>query len=870
MADSRQRTTWGSRFRFAVRALGLSGVAAVAVGGGLALAAFPPLDLTSWATLQTLPDVTASAAKGAHGELAKVAALLLAGGLAAVAVALVVEALGGLLLGVGRRTAAGTTATVGVVAAVALLLMVNVYSATHYGRFDVTRDQRFTLPPELATELGKLRASAPTTIVVHQTHNFGPLTPTRDSYTKAAEEKVTEKVRDLVDRFREFGPQFNVVVLDTEAFEYDEELKKLTKDAPELGAALKATAENSIFFHANKRVQRLAFNEFLQLDKVASRDADGGRANLVLLPQGIDTFARRVLAVQERRPKAAVCVVHELLTTGAEDPDNRFTLVGLKKSLTAQGFDVVDIVLKKGWNSARSLADLKPAADTREESALERLEGELEDADAEAASARAEVAQYEAIQGVVEKVRGKPWEERKLLYQRLTRAAVPEDREGELLALLDRRLKRARDELDEAAKKKTAAEAKLAEALKDERPLQGRRMTDVAAKLTRQLADVDLLVVPRYTTEDAMKGQGVEASLHALSKEQAKVVKEFMKSGKPVLACLGPITPQVTPAPGAPPDEFDKEFAKEIAGGADEFEKMLAERGIELGRSVILFDGETRALTRGDQFGGGPARVPAVAVGAPDAPHPNPVAAAFRLSGRTAEPVADEDARGPKQKFELQLRAVRPIALAPEWQARQPFAGEIMFTASESWSELQPYPRFGRRQDGSRVPVYTPKYEPVGLDDPKKGTRDEERRGPFPIGVAVENKIPAAWVNEDYERQEAAAALLTPFDGTLAAGLTVAANTVERPTQRTVVFGSGHLFGGKDLPPAQEKLLLHSVNWLTGREDRLPRAELPAWQYPRVAMSDTERTLWRFGTAAGLPLVAAYTGLLAMMRRRMR
>ncbi len=415
-------------------------------------------------------------------------------------------------------------------------------------------------------------------------------------------------------------------------------------------------------------MQRLAFNEFLQLDKSASREADGGRANLVLLPQGIDTFARRVLAVQERRPKVAVCVVHELLTTGAEDPDNRYTLAGLKRSLAAQGFDVVDVVLKKGWNSARSLSDLKPAADTREESALERLEGELEDADAEAASARAEVAQFEAVLGVVEKVKGKPWEERRTLYQRLTRAAITEDREPELLALLDRRLKRAKDELDDAAKKKVAAEAKLAEAMKDERPLQDRRTADVAAKFTRQLADVDLLVVPRYTTEDAMKGPSVEASLHALSKEQAKVVKEFMKSGKPVLACLGPITPQVTTAPGSPPEEFDKEFAKEIAGGADEFEKMLAERGVELGRSVVLFDGETRAITRGDQFGGGPAGVPAVAVGAADTPgalRPNPVAAAFRLSGRTAEPVAEDAARGPRQKFELRLRAVRPVAVAP-------------------------------------------------------------------------------------------------------------------------------------------------------------------------------------------------------------
>jgi uncharacterized membrane protein len=317
MSDTRQRTTWGSRFRFLVRAIGLTGTAAVVVGVVLAVPTFPPVDLSAWAGWESLPDVLRNATEGACGELGRVAAWLIAGGTAAVAVALVVEVLGALLLGVGRRTAAGTSATLGVAAALVLLAVVNLYSGTHYGRYDCTRDKRFTLPPDLAAEFGALRANTPTTIVVHQTHNFGPLMPNRDSYTKAAEAEVTAKVRDLVDQFREFGPQFRVAVLDTEAFEYADQRQALTADAPELLAALEAAPENSIFFHANKRVQRLTFNEFMQLDRTASREADGGRANLVLLPQGTDTFARRILAVQERRPKVAVCVVHELLTTGS-------------------------------------------------------------------------------------------------------------------------------------------------------------------------------------------------------------------------------------------------------------------------------------------------------------------------------------------------------------------------------------------------------------------------------------------------------------------------------------------------------------------------------------------------------------------------
>ena len=53
----------------------------------------------------------------------------------------------------------------------------------------------------------------------HLAH-FGPLMARRNSFTKATETEVTAKVGDLVELFRAFGPQFKVVVLDTEAFEY--------------------------------------------------------------------------------------------------------------------------------------------------------------------------------------------------------------------------------------------------------------------------------------------------------------------------------------------------------------------------------------------------------------------------------------------------------------------------------------------------------------------------------------------------------------------------------------------------------------------------------------------------------------------------
>jgi hypothetical protein len=281
-----------------------------------------------------------------------------------------------------------------------------------------------------------------------------------------------------------------------------------------------------------------------------------------------------------------------------------------------------------------------------------------------------------------------------------------------------------------------------------------------------------------------------------------------------------------------------------------------------MGNSLILFDGETRSLTA-DQFGNNPADVPPLVVAEAPAPEtrllPNPVAAALRLTARTAE-----------SNLDIKLKALRPVSLAPGWQRQQRFAAEILSTVPETWNDLQPFPIVGRRRDGARVLVYTPKYEPVGLGDPKKGSRDEERRGPFTVAVAVESPIPVEWVKEDFDRQRAAAALFLPFDGLFTVGLTLAAERIERPTQRTIVIGSGTVFTGKELSPGPEKLLVHSVNWLTGRDDRLPRADVTPWHYPRVALTESERNLWRWGGWFGPPLAVAYLGLIVMLIRRMR
>lgn len=868
MVDTRLRTTWRTRFRFLVRAAGLTGVLGIAGGLAMGSAEAPSSANSLTAAWHHALETIRTTLEGGGRTYTQTAVWLLLGGLIAVVIAVLVELFGALLLVTRRRTVSSATAAVGTVAVVALLIFINAYSFTHHVRYDLTRNKQFSLAPDLVERLRTLRSDLPTTIVVLQKHKiFGTLSDDRDAFTKAAEEKVTEKVKDLVDLFHELGPRFNVVVLDTEAFGFRRQLADLTRDAPELRDAIRSAPENSILFHANKHVQRLSFNEFLQLDKTASEAANGGRANLVLLPQGTENFAGRVLAVQERRPKVAVCVVHELLTTEfAEGRGRMYTLAGLRRTLTEYGYDVIDVVLKKNWASAGSLNELKPAADTREESKLERLEGELVTAEAEQTAARDESRIFEEILRRFAEVRGRPWAERSALYRKTLRVVVTEELEPEFLASVARSAERANQVLEEARKERRTAEERVREAMDDERLLEDRRIADVKEKFTRVLQDVDLLIVPRFTVEDATEGSDVPPALHVLSKEQVEVVRDFMAKGKPVLACLGPITPSLTPRPGESPEEFKGRVRAALAEAADGFENLIAERGIELGRDLVLYDGESRAFAArraGKQFGGGvPTDIPPLNLAERPGSlrvEPNPIAQASHLTTRSVD-----------QKLELRLRALRPVYLAPERQSSLPFAAEFTFTSPESWNEFRPFIQMRPQPDGTVTVTDVPRYDPTGLDDPTRGTRDEERRGPFPVGVAIESRIPATWIDEEYARENALAAALVPVDSLLAAGLAVAANKVDRPKQRLVVFGSGNLFSGPRLEPAQERLLLHTVNWLTGREKRLPRADQSAWSFPRVTMTSREHNLWRLGTAVALPLAAVYLGLMVTMVRRLR
>src|SRR5262249_29906601 len=195
---------WAARLHFLVRFLGLTGFVVAATGLVIAL-------------VQNLgPDAFLPALEGDNSDLvAQLAAYFLAVGGGLLLLLLLVEALVALTVVAGRRSVFGFNATLQVAIAIALVVGVNVFSFKqgHYVRKDWTRDGKFTLPATVRDQLSQLQGE--TTIVVYKQHKaFSGVADTTDAFETAAEEKVVEKVQDLVEQFRELGPRFKVVVLD--------------------------------------------------------------------------------------------------------------------------------------------------------------------------------------------------------------------------------------------------------------------------------------------------------------------------------------------------------------------------------------------------------------------------------------------------------------------------------------------------------------------------------------------------------------------------------------------------------------------------------------------------------------------------------
>lgn len=811
-----------SRLHFLIRFLGLTGLLAAGVGGVLGALhnLWPGVESAwreSWRALGSKAQTLLT--EGAGDTVATFAVYLVAVGGAAALLALLVELVGGVFLAAGRRSAFGLNAALQCLLAVALLVGVNLYSFQHYRRLDWTRAAQFTLPEPVQDELRQLRGD--TTVLVYLMHkSTGPLSDKVDAYEDAAARKVVEKVRDLVDQLREFGGHFRVEVLDRKEEDFDRRLAQLTADNPLLRDGIEAAPENSIFFAGQDRVQRLSFSEFYRLDKTASLEDNDKRGNLVLLNQGVRPFANRVLGIEEKRPRIGVAVVHERLTT--EWPAD-IGLKGLKKSLTAYGFDVRDIMLKK-WSR---FAPPEPGVYTFDEFKFERLEEDLAGLEALIKNQEREIEDSLALI--------KLWESSTLdeLTKKYARALaqagvkrVTEDVRKRNLIGFKQTLAIERFELDQMRQARDVA-AKEKSALNVDSTAELRRITDLKARLGRTLADCDLLIIPRLTLLDVVAEDRIPPQLYRLDDAQVDAIKEFLKAGKPVLACFGPTNED---AQGRfRPDPTD--------GDTDKLEQLLGELGIRFGKQTILFTTENKAFSEqraGLLIPGANIELPPVSfdwmpgAGLPQqlvptaAGTPNPIREGMRITARSTT-----------RKLDLPIRHPRPVYFDPGAGAKPKVEAEFMMTDRDSWNEAKPFP--------SRE--YTPRYEPTKDDDPAKGTLDEERRGPFPIGVAVETAVPTAWYDKD---------------------------DTKPTTVRVAAIGHGGVFTGIEMKPAAEQLLLHTCNWLLGRGDRLPSAESVTWKYPRVELDDREQQLWSLGTRLGLPVLFAYLGLVVLLVRRLR
>lgn len=878
--DTRQYLGWAARFRLFARVLGLTGLFAFLVASFIL------------AAIGTEPSANGvrNALTGSGNQTQQITALVAVGGLLLAILVLLLEFItwAG---GSGQRSATGANAAFQTILALAVFVGINVLAFNYFKRWDLTRDKEFTLPVPVADELRKLDGK--TTIVVLQQHKtFGQLSPKPDIYDYAAERKVVDKVHDLVDQFRLLGPQFHVVTFDVEAIGYEQKLEEETAKRPGLKEAIAAAPENSIFFYPDDRVEtlkpdearrraasdsrvrtqvdpkdpevvraysgnipRLSFNEFYQLDKSASKAEEIGpdgqpRGNLVLRPQGVEAFARRVLAIQEKRPRVGLVIIHEALATNvSEGWQEQYTSHGLRRSLEDHGFEVVDILAKK-WKRGEEPA---AAAYNLDETQFERREAELESIEEDIRSIRDNREKALAFY--------KLFKESSLedLNRRFPRRNIDEEFRQRQLKAVDSAVKQMDERVVDLEKDRTETEAKLKELMRNERAFEDRRVSDVKAKLTRLASTCDLLIIPRHTLINTTEEQFITPSLFRLSPAQVEVVKDFMKQGKPVLACIGPNIEPNSPSSGEP---------------LDDFEKLLGDRGVELGRQAIVFDAESKSFAArraGDMLGGTPIEIPSVTF--PESPagkKANPIAAAMQATSRSAD-----------QRLELRVRHPRPIYLAPGIGERLAFASDFMSTSPASWNEEQP---FGSQRPvgGGLVAITPPRFEATPFDDPKKGTRDEERRGPFAIAVAIESSMPVDWYETEYADNRKAATIAMPLDGGLLAACLSARASVDqdkttkeivpqtkRATGRLVVIGQGGLFSGKQLSPAHEQLLLHTCNWLLKRDDRLPRTD-EEWKYPRVQRDERDSFLWKWGPFLGLPLLFLYLGLLVWIVRRVR
>lgn len=859
-----------SRLHFVLRFLGLTGATCAAVG----LALLQPAAFNDVYAPVTDPAAALHAQIGGH---------LFVWGAGVAVLALLFELIGAVGRAAGQRSAFGFNAIVQVALAVVLLVVVNLVSTGYKlpslrpylgkwwqldgynARVDLTRDKTFTLPDDLKKELEKLDPDSRTTVIVYLRHKpFSGINDKPDRYDFAAERKVVEKVKDLVELLREAGPRFEVEVLNVDAEGYDARVNRLTKDDPALRKAIDAAPENTIFIVAKDPAnagktfaQQMSFNELYQLDRVASKEANGGRGNLVLLGQGdgrgARPFVQRILAVQQRRPRVGLLVVHDVLTTESNQPE--FSAAGLKKSLQANGYDVHDVVIKKGWGGR---GPLQATADTYEESRLDRIDRSLERLPREIALLEKAIKSQEKDHEEALELKGD--ELRVKITQMLLRYLGPS-------ALSEYPTLRAAVEAlngtlvrNKALLKSKSSEQERLQQEKARMDLdriwEGRQLIDARAKLEHATRDCDLLLVPRLTRISAT-GQMVPARLHHVTPEQAEVVREFLKAGKPVLACLGPVNDPDQSSPAPPAD------------GPDKFEELLGELGFWLSNHTVLFSSDAESLTqRADEGFRNDQKVetPPIDFDVPTRSGYGPLRAG---DDRLANPLRRSlrvTSRNLGAGFDLRLRFPRPVYYLTTEERRFStlLAGAVVGSCWDCWpaslalagyATTLPGPEQKERVDATFLVTATGWTDPQMITSPERrpqyeqessvrdqGSLDAQRQAAFPIGAAVEVPLPPEW------------------------------GAPAGRTARVAVIGQGDLFTGLELNPARERLLLQTTSWLLNRDDYLPRADHPPLTYKRVrAQPGTwEYRAWVLAMALGLPGLCAYLGFVVLLYRRLR
>ena len=421
-------------------------------------------------------------------------------------------------------------------------------------------------------------------------------------FQAAAQRKIVEKVKDLAEEFQELGPRFHVEVLDIQDEDFEPKLKEIKDRSPALAEAIDKAPANSIFFFSQGRVQRLGFSDIYQLDSEASVAANDNKGNLILNYQGVGPFARKILNIEEKKPRVGLAVVHEILSL--DDPqDPRLTMNGAKKVLASYGFETRDIILKK-WSEMGP----EPTVYTFDESHYEGLEEQRLELEANIKERDKEIQDLEnkrrawktptiaelnkrfavvLVQGrqqplVMERDRLAELDKAGQKYKTLP-VSISEEHRSEFVSDFETDLTLQELSMDQE-KRELATVVSEQKGLNVDNLAEQRRITDLGAKMTRLLADVDLLIVPRMTFLDIPRRDIILNRAHKLDEAQLGAIKEFMKAGKPVLFLLGPA------------NEPKRELEMPDLGGPDPLEDMLASLGFKMPKQTILFNVETKSF----------------------------------------------------------------------------------------------------------------------------------------------------------------------------------------------------------------------------------------------------------------------------------